>query len=87
MKGMKKAWKKQHGMCRDTSGLLRDAILAVQQDKLDEKCQKLAENLKRQRKSSFYEKANEAKKETKRRMQCSGAKVLEDIERDIRSQT
>jgi hypothetical protein len=83
MKGMKKTWKKRHGMYRDASGLLRDAILAVQQDKLDEECQKLAENLTRQRKSRFYEKPNEAEKEAKRRMQCPGAKVLEDIERVI----
>jgi Arc/MetJ-type ribon-helix-helix transcriptional regulator len=83
MKGMKKTWKKRHGMYQDASGMLRDAILAVEQDKLDEEGKKLAENLTEQRKSRFYQKPNEAKKEAKRRMHCPGAKVLEDIERVI----
>jgi hypothetical protein len=83
MKGMKKTWKKQHGMYQDASGMLRDAILAVEQDKLDEECKKLAEHLTGQRKSRFYQKPNEAKKEAIRRMHCPGAKVLGDIERVI----
>jgi hypothetical protein len=51
MKGMKKTWKKRHGMYQDASGMLWDAILAAEQDKLDEECKKLAENLTEQRKS------------------------------------
>jgi hypothetical protein len=82
MKGMKKTWKKRHGMYQDACGMLQDAIFAAKQDKLDEESKKLAENLTEQRKSRFYQKPNKAKKEAKRRMHCPG-EILENIERVI----
>jgi hypothetical protein len=80
---MKKTWKKSHGMYTTASGMLRDAFLPPQQDKLDEECNELIEVLVNNEQSRWYQNREGAEKEARHRMHCPAAKVLEDIERHV----
>ena len=42
---MKRTWKKNHGFCRDGSGLLRDAILTPKPERMADENKKLSSNL------------------------------------------
>ena len=83
MKALKQRLKKKHGMYEHFSGMLRDAIFLIDQDKLDEICKQLANNLANDQKSKWFQDSAGARQEAERRLNCPGSKVLDKIPRAI----
>ena len=80
---MKRTWKKNHGFCRDGSGLLRDAILTPKPERMADENEKSSSNLMKESGKPWRNNKVKSDKEAARRLSCPSSKVLQDIERVI----
>jgi len=80
---MKRTWKKNHGFCRDGSGLLRDTILTPKPERMADENKKLSSNLMKESGKPWSNNKVKSDKEAARRLSCPSSKVLQDIERVI----